>query len=248
MAYLEVRMRFILRSIFFNVYLFAGNCPPQLACLSVVDVSLISIICAIHRVGLLPLGCHACSTVTTFAVVNDIPDILLSLPRNPDVAGFALLRRVGDTNPKPLRYSPYRVVNALRWLATNNVVYANVEVMLEWLQQYNLDEEIDIHAIDTVDDDYDEFTEAVDDSIGSTGLQLREFFLNKTDENYDIVQKIQLALGASGSGGSETPSFTRSNGDYAADYTTEDFLQKAFPVLYPYGRGKYIAMLSIGMF
>ena len=228
---------------YFYIFLFVGNCPPQLSCLSVVDVSLISIICPIHRVSLLPKGCHTCSTVTTFAVVNDIPDVLLNLPRNPDVAGFALLRRTGDKNPKPLRYSPYRIVQALQWLTTNNVIYGNVEVLLDWLQQYDVDEKVDLNTIETVDEDYEEFTE--DGNIGSTGPQVREFFLNKTEENYDIVQKIQLALGASDMGASGTPSFTRSNGDYAADYATDDFLQKAFPVLYPYGRGKYITLLAL---
>ena len=56
--------------------LILGRCPPELLCLNPVELSLISPINVIATTSFLRKGCHYCSKPTTFAVTNDLNDVI----------------------------------------------------------------------------------------------------------------------------------------------------------------------------
>jgi len=201
-----------------------------------VEVSLISIINVIATTTMLPKGCHYGSKPTTFSVTNNLNEVVKSLPRFPNESSFAILKRSGDKSPKPLRYSPFRILRALQWLRINNREFADVDLNDQWLDH-------DRNDVDQDDDnelelpyialDEDDFEGIEDDSNDPDKQPITELLLHSDDKDYDTADRVQRIL----QGNNRSPTLTRSYGIYVADYNTNNFLQKAFIRCYPFGLG-----------
>ena len=182
---------------------------------------------------------------TTFAVLSNLNEVLEALPRKPLEAAYALLKRAGDSSPKPLKYNPYRVDRAMNWLKNNNSQYDEILVDSEWYDDDNerdSDDDVELETILATEDDY----EGIElNDVATDGSPPVEFLLHVEDDEYDNATQVQKILLQD-----KSPTLTRSRGVYAADFNTKGFLQKAFVLCYPYGRGKlllssfYLVLLS----
>jgi len=205
-----------------------------------VEVSLISKINVIATTSFLKRGCHFGSKLTTFAVTNNLNEIVQSLPRCPQESSFAILRRANDKSPKPLRYNQFRVLQALKWLCSNNVEYSETTLNDKWLENVNFDNENDEHGdeleLPFIPLDEDDFEGIIDDEDSdNTNVEpVTQFMMHCDDKDYNTEEQVQRILG----GNNKAPTLTRSRGVYAADFNTVGFLQQAFPRCYPYGRGE----------
>lgn len=141
-------------------------------------------------------GSHYGSKLTTFAVTNNLNDIVESLPRCPQESSFAILKRSNDKSPKPLRYNPFRVVEALKWLYSNNVEYSEVTMNDKWLENENFDNEDDEHAdeheLPFTSLDEEDFEGIMDDEDIDTNAQpVTQFMLHCDDKDYNTQEQIQ---------------------------------------------------------
>jgi hypothetical protein len=108
---------------------FRGAAPLVLTRLNRTELSMICLIDVVTRVSMLTPGSHWGSSATVFSVMNDVNVIVQSLPVNPTVSQFAILRSDSDSSPKDFRYSPHFVMSALQWLEDNNHLFnGKVEV------------------------------------------------------------------------------------------------------------------------
>ena len=181
---------------------------------------------------MLKRGCHYGSKPTTFSVLNSINEIIDSLPRNPQESSFALLKRSCDNSPKPLRYSPYRVERALRWLCENNAEYTDIQWNGSWVndtEAENVDGENELPFIELEEDDFEGIEDQTDDIDAPL---LTELLLHQDEKDYNTEEQIQRII----VGNNKAPTLTRSRGEYCPDYKTIGFLQKAFIRCYPYGK------------
>ena len=185
---------------------------------------------------MLPKGCHYGSKPTTFSVTNNLNDVVKSLPRFPNESSFAILKRAGDKSPKPLRYSPFRILRALQWLRINNREFLEIELNDEWLEHdgndvdEDLDDELELPFIPLEDEDF----ECIENDTSDPDKQpITELLLHSDDKDYDTADRVQRIL----LGDNRSPTLTRTHGVYVADYNTNNFLQKAFVRCYPFGLG-----------
>jgi hypothetical protein len=223
---------------------FRGACPPQLEGLSIVDLSLISLINVITHLAMLPRGVHYRSSATVFSVVNNVSDIAATVPRTEDVRLFCtIIKPDGAISPKTLQYNPLRVREALEWLHQHNDLYNGVvRIPLHW-QKCGVADDCEVPHISANNEDYegiggeDKEAPAGDDghpvNPGAPDSDMANVLLH-TNEQQDTRQLLSAIASPRA-----VPSVVmiRQNGEYVADYLTEHFMQKAFPHLYPYGRG-----------
>jgi hypothetical protein len=229
---------------------FRGECPMQLQNLSLVDQSLISLINVVTPITMLSYNSHYQSSATVFSVLNDVVDIATKLPRNTQPAQLAtIIKPDGCRSPKALRYNPRRVLTALRWLKANNDLYADVPVETltaadgaQW-QDDGVDAELELPHISATEDDYEGIAEAdMETPAGDDGHPVNPGAPNSstTDvlmHNTHTQDALQQLASIARPHHAPCVVLVRTNGEYVADYATQAFLQKAFPQLYPYGRG-----------
>jgi hypothetical protein len=233
---------------------FRGAAPTVLTRLNRTELSMICLIDVVTRVSMLTPGSHWGSSATVFSIMNDVNVVLQSLPGNPTINQFAILRGAGDWSPKDFRYSPYFVMSALQWLEDNNHLFdGKIEVPENsplWLNGGDQHEQ-ERPYIATSLEDYEGITHLATQTDGSvanpgalsTATDSTDVLLESpSDEQSDVLQQVRAIVTTStniSSGGTvpTTQVHTRERGEYVADYTTDFFIQMAFVHLYPYGRG-----------
>jgi hypothetical protein len=234
---------------------FRGECPKALQNLSLVDQSLISLINVVTPLSMLSYNSHYQSSATVFSVLNDVVDIATKLPRNTQPAQLAtIIKPDGIRSPKALRYNPRRVLTALRWLKAHNELYANVPVEVttaaEWLDG-GVDDDLEVAHISSTEDDYEGIAEAdLETPAGDDGHPVNPGAPNSstTDvlmHNTHTQDALQQLASIARPHHAPCVMLVRTDGEYVADYATHAFLQKAFPLLYPYGRGGPGTLLSL---
>ena len=180
---------------------------------------------------MLPKGTHYGSNLTTFAVLNKLTEVVEVLPRNPTRSGYAVLRRAEDKCPRPLRYSPWRLIKALDWLyANNSAVQPIIRNAVHELGPMDVDLEIELPTIETSDEDYEGLDEVV---VDDSKRDPEDLFFQVDDKEMDTESQVQKILSPN-----QAPCLVRSKGVYTPDYETSNFLELAFLCCYPYGRGK----------
>jgi hypothetical protein len=223
---------------------FRGACPPELEGLSIVDLSLISLINVITHLAMLPRGVHYRSSATVFSVVNNVSEIAAVVPRTDDVRQFCMIIKPdGAVSPKTLQYNPYRVRTALEWLDLHNDLYNGVVQIPKHWRKSGAADDLEVPHISANDEDYEGIggdgkeAPAGDDghpvNPGAPDSDTANVLLHSPDpqDTRQLLSAIACPRAA--------PSVVmiRQNGEYVADYSTGHFMQKAFPHLYPYGRG-----------
>jgi len=116
---------------------FLGKMPAELACLSMYEVSMVSLINVFGEVVI--NGRYEKSKESSWSVVNDLSGIITKLPRRPDDSMNAFVKS-SKSEGKQFAYNPRKIYNALIWLKKNNVLYKDVELDFppEWFQvHYN---------------------------------------------------------------------------------------------------------------
>lgn len=228
---------------------FRGKCPMELACLTRTEVSLVTLINVCANVSMLRGGGHWGSQGTVFSVLNDVAEVAAFLPMNPTPAQHAIIRKGTTASPKDYRYNPFRVLRAMRWLEENNELYHNktaAVVLLDdgtpdpnWLGQ-GIDQDLEPDHIEASDDDFEGIEEhdpAGDDghavNPGAPPSSMTNVFLQGGQAFDSNIHQINAIVS-----GAPPPVVTvRQNGEFVRDYETDHFMAKAFPVLYPYGKG-----------
>lgn len=230
---------------------FRGHCPPELLCLTKVEVSLVTIINVCATVSMLKEGGHWGTQGTVFSVLNDVAEVASFLPINPTPALHAIIRRGTTASPKDYRYNPHKVIQALRWLEMNNELYHNKTALVimengdadpDWMGD-GRDEDLEPPHIDASDEDFEgiedkdkEDPAGVDGHAvnpGAPDSSMTDVFLQNQPSMQSHAHQLQSVIS-----GAALPVVTvRQYGVFVSDYNVEYFLAKAFPVLFPYGKG-----------
>jgi hypothetical protein len=224
---------------------FKGRCPVELSTLNNTELSLICLINVITKLSLL-LNTNHGNGGTLFSVINDLSVLVPSLPRNPSIDDFALLRSASDTSTSPThRYSPYKVLKALKWLSTNNHLYEGKVIIPVDDEHWQGDGAIDPLDLEYITIDEEFAVEEIDVAVGIDGHAANpgaaptgasDILLIPGENTEDIMTQVRNILTPDES--SNVPRvLTRATGIVASMHKTNFFIQRAFPYLYPYGRG-----------
>lgn len=231
---------------------FRGACPPELTGLTRVEVSMITIINVCVTVTMLQGGGHWGSQGTVFSVLNDVAEVAEFLPLNPTPAQHAVIRTESTVIPRDYVYNPHRVLLALRWLEHNNHLYAGNTATSVLVAQGHLDESwsgagkdedmepehISAESSDLIGiEEKDRAVPAGEDghavNPGAPPSSMTDVFLQGGQDYANNLQQFRAIVDRA-----VPPVVTvRQYGEYTRDYDVDYFLGKAFPLLYPYGRG-----------
>eukprot|EP01032_Pedospumella_encystans_P020650 gene20650-23456_t len=196
-------------------------------------------------------GGHWGTQGTVFSVLNDAAEVASFLPVNPTPALHGIIRRGTTASPKDHRYNPHRVIQAMNWLEKNNELYHNKTAIVvmdngepdpDW-EGDGRDEDLEPPHIEACDEDFEGIEDNdKEDPAGADGhavnpgapdSNMTDVFLENQPSMQSHVHQLQSAIT-----GSSLPVVTvRQFGEYVKDYEIDYFLAKAFPVLYPYGKG-----------
>lgn len=223
---------------------FKGKCPEELKNLSLVELSLISLINVVTKVSLVS-NLNYANGGTMFSIINDVSTLVQSLPQRPTIDDFAFIRaHGGDATSRKHRYSPWKVFRALKWLELNNPLYlGKIQIpegdtiwedetsdeslpflqvgadVLDGIDELNIPAGRDGHAVNP----------------GAPPSDSTDVLLMPSTATADISDQVRSILTQ---GNSQIPPvFNRLTGETVAMHSTDFFIQKAFPHLYPYGRG-----------
>lgn len=231
---------------------FRGALPPELQGLSLVDLSLISIVNVVATIAMMEHGTHYKSSATVFSVLNNVVEIAAALPRSTRVGEAAIIIRMDKKGtPKSLKYNPFRVLQALHWLQTNNHLYSKVSIRNPSEQEADAalwedggrDQDCELPHISASVDDYEGIREEDQESPagadghavnpGAPDSSTTDVFLHNPEAQDTRQQLAAIALPQA----APAVVMVRSNGGVVYDNETPYFLQKAFPHIFPYGRG-----------
>jgi hypothetical protein len=230
---------------------FRGKVPPELACLNRTEVSLVTIINVQTTLVMLPQRCHYGSRATAFSVMNDLAEVAEKLPRNPGVEQIAIIRTQNSSSPKDYRYNPRKVLSALAWLVRNNHLYASVLSLPvlpdgtpdpSWADG-GMDLDLEPPYIPAEDSDYEGVDQPGVAASGQDGHPVNpgapasdttDVYLQGAPETPSLVQQLAAVVGSKTQ---PTVVLVRNRGEFVSDYDTEQFLAKAYPQIFPYGRG-----------
>ena len=210
---------------------------------------MVSLINVISRVSMLPNGGHwqSQSQATVFSVLNNVVEVAERLPVQPTIDMFAIIRAENQstTTIRDFTYRPYFVLEALKWLKTNNSLYRDVIISLpptegssstHWNNPTE-HEQVELDFIQTEEEDYDNlnFQESHSVNPGADNSETMDIFLEVPQEAQDLEEQVRSLLVPGTSAAVMVTTAQRS--PYVHDYNFPHFMQKAFPLLYPYGKG-----------
>jgi len=118
-----------------------GLIPPELELqdidhpngLTLVEASMLPIYSCITHVMQLPSGGDWGMKKPTFAVVNNLAHVAKELPRRLSYEDFMFLQREGS--PTKMTFRPKKVNDAIRWLVTHNVEYAELADIVDYYSE-----------------------------------------------------------------------------------------------------------------
>jgi hypothetical protein len=102
---------------------YRGRIPVQLVNLNRTELSMVCLINCVYTLSMLKPGAHYGTSGTVFSVLNDVHAIASVLPRIPSLNEIAIMRSADSVSPVGFEYSPYKVLEALKWLIENNFLY-----------------------------------------------------------------------------------------------------------------------------
>ena len=196
---------------------------------------LISAVLPIMSIYRLPQGQYGYSG----HVVNlpqDISSFATSLPRDPQDLDVIIVRREGsDHTHRDFRVRRSVVMRALQWLVANNRYYRDITINTVVMDQ--LPEDGDLSGLCTIT--MDNTQEEEDSTPGEEGYPLSTSFIpsaaRRTTEREAVRQVVQ--------GSSQSPQVLSwpSTGAPVNEFTTEGYMSRAFPTLYPTGSADFLA-------
>jgi hypothetical protein len=185
---------------------YRGRVPVQLVNLNRTELSMVSLINCVYTLSMLKPGAHYGSTGTVFSILNDVHAIASVLPRMPTLNEIAIMRSADSDSPIGFDYSPYKVVEALKWLTTNNFLYEGMFERppgVEWSGDGQLSP-LPVPHIPTTLSDYD----GVSDTSCAAGTDghpvnpsapdssLSEVLLIPSEENRDLFCQVEQIIAA----------------------------------------------------
>ena len=119
--------------------------PPELSGLNLLELRLISLRVPFMKMVALPSGkqrsIHG-PAVNVPSKVDTVCTVLPRLPSQTELIPLKLKRKLTYRGHYMYNYiTPEKVLNALRWLKANNLLYADIEINDEWLEQSRRNDE-----------------------------------------------------------------------------------------------------------
>ena len=119
--------------------------PAELSCLNALEQRLISLRVPFMKMVALPSGKQRCIHGPAVNVPSKIDRVCTMLPRLPsecELVPLKLKRKLAYKGHYLYDYvSPQKLINALRWLKTNNPLYADVDIADDWVESATADDE-----------------------------------------------------------------------------------------------------------
>ena len=205
--------------------LFCGPIPMELDCLNYIELSLVSQINVITRVNVHTKYIH--STMKSFSVLNTVHDVVKQLPNTKVLESLAYVRSANASNSSFYAYRPFCVLRALRWLVSNNPFYADIEIIVDakWNDATETDYVSDgIHTDIVNTDDEPDLSKVMENEVtneNNDGVRICENEFVMPEQPPEAPDKIM----------------TRQKNSSVRRYNDRDWAYKAFPKLFPYGRG-----------
>ena len=205
--------------------LFCGPIPMELDCLNYIELSLVSQINVITRVNVHTKYIH--STMKTFSVLNTVRDVVKQLPNTKILESLAYIRSANASNSSLYAYRPYCVLRALRWLVNHNPFYADIEIVVDskWNDATETEYVTDGLQTDVVDmDNESDLSKVMENEV--------------TNENNEEVRVCENEF-VMPEQPPEAPDdiMVRRKSSSVRRFNDQDWAYKAFPKLFPYGRG-----------
>lgn len=148
--------------------MFTGSVPMELTGLTYIEQSMISIYSAISKITIIGGKHYFTKGACTYTVINDLASVAVQLPRMPTLECTSILRHKHGLVKKDYKYRPKIVYCALRWLKTNNHLYADIEIVFPDGDWENNNDEVDIPYIDLSKDDIDTIDESNEITLDSS--------------------------------------------------------------------------------
>jgi len=235
-----------------------GLVPPELQFktdlfpegLNMVEVSMICLYCPISYITMLNGGTALGMKEFTVAFANNFVEVAKGVGRMPSPDLMAFLKREGVVQKKAARFRPRKVDDAITWLLSNNVVFAQ-----EWASRQRHADTYPFHRAGEAEERYVDD----DDMLGmspeeaqavDTMFESSDVFANTESDivlyHNDAVEpmsredhiRTNLEAATIGSRG-RSLNLPRVIGDGGLAHPSFDkrFYEKSFPCLFPYGYG-----------
>jgi hypothetical protein len=234
---------------------YRGEVPDELLCMNEVEVSMVSIV-SVYSSAYLWVK-YSRSKTRCYSVINDVAKVARELPRMPTEDEYVRIQ-TGRRVPSSVGYRPARVKRALDWLKLNNPLYKDISIIYppEW-SIFDVEDEFDInlHRVDGCLDSNDDGIDLLGDNK-KNGEDAEDDGDDDTDEEEEsegVDMAIEFTPKNPGGGGFSNICVMPTNitveptnveinkviapTEFAHPYHVQDFWYKAFPLLYPYGRG-----------
>ena len=174
--------------------------------------------------------------------MNDLAKIAAQLPRDPDKEMIMLLKREGACSS--VKFSPYKVNRALRWLVEHNPIYHELykEGKIH-LGDFAEGEEKEVPiTVQLTEEEEEAMMGTVNDTTTNSTIHsaqsdvvLLDIPCEITSKEEDVRSKLHMKEKAEDTKG---PLHVTEKGDYVAHWQDPTFFDaKAFPHLFPYGCG-----------
>ena len=119
--------------------------PAELSCLNALEQRLISLRVPFMKMVALPSGKQRCIHGPAVNVPSKIDRVCTMLPRLPsecELVPLKLKRKLSYKGHYLYDYvSPQKLINALKWLKANNTLYADVDIVHDWVESATADDE-----------------------------------------------------------------------------------------------------------
>ena len=235
---------------------YRGEVPAVLLCLNDVEISMVSIV-EVYSTVYAHVK-YMRSKTRCYSVLKDVAKVARELPRMPDDETFVKLQ-TGRKVPVSPGYRPNRVKAALDWLKDNNHFYKDIPIVypVEWKELGEDDELVlDVHIVEGLAGPDEDGIDLIGQSIPE-GTDIYDNDEEEDSGGADILKEFE-PKNPDGAGFSHicimptsniiesnntevTKILDKDNVSYAHPYHVQDFWYKAFPILYPFGRGIPIA-------
>ena len=152
--------------------------PPELSCLNVLEIRLISLRVPFMKMVALPSGKQRCIHGPAVNVPSKLESVCTVLPRLPsqsELIPLKLKRKLAYKAHYMYDYvTPEKILNALRWLKIHNPLYTDVEINETWAHHAEINDQ-DLYASlvnntvldSSANSDHNEVSMVVDVSSGS---------------------------------------------------------------------------------
>jgi len=229
---------------------FCGSLPQELLGMTHIEWSMVAIINVISKVTL--RSKFAISRSKSWCIINKLIRVAHELPRPLCDTGIAFVKTSSNPTASEYKYRPHKVFNALTWLKDNNHLYADINLNFTRWENVNDPNLYRYGEEEILQPDVGREADRLDDSAEGNaanrnglpgGSDPDVFIVNDVDMDPNTVdslpENIRRVIHRQNEAFIRYPDGqTVSDDDYSNPVKDVWFWEKAFPMLYPYGRGR----------